>query len=72
MGDIQILEPSRKVKMLRQRLFNIKDMRLINDALREIQHECVALEIQVNNLGAENIRLTWEANRDKDDVEVPF
>ena len=67
-----VLEPHKKVKWLRQELWNIKDKRVINDKLKEIQHECTALEIQVNNLGAENIRLTWEANRDKDDVEVPF
>ncbi len=67
-----ILEPSRSVKELRGRLFTIKDMRLINDALRDIQRECITLEIQLNNVMLENNRLVWEANRDKDDKEVPF
>ena len=69
---VDTLEPHKKVKHLRQELWNIKDKRVINDKLKEIQHECVALEIQVNNLGAENIRLTWEINRDEDDKEVAF
>jgi hypothetical protein len=67
-----ILEPHKKVKWLRQELWNIEDKRLINDKLREIQHECTALEIQVNNLGVENQRLVHQANKGKEDIEVPF
>ena len=72
MGNHSVLEPSRRVKELRGRLYTIKDMRLVNDALRDIQRQCLALEIQLNNVMLENNRLVWEANRDKDDVEVPF
>ena len=70
-----ILEPSRKVKTLRLRIWGRKyrdDMRLINDALREIQQECLSLEIQRDVLEMENRRLVHEANIGKVDVEVPF
>ena len=70
-----ILEPSRKVKTLRTRIFMEKyrnDMRLVNDALRQIQIECVSLEILVSNVMSENNRLIHEANKGKEDIEVPF
>ncbi len=69
------LEPSRKVKTLRRRIFMPKyrdDMRLVNDALRVIQQECLSLEIQHAALESDNHRLVWEANKGKEDVEVPF
>ncbi len=66
------LEPSRKVSELRTKLYTIKDKRLINDALREIQRECLALEIQLNNVMVENQRLVHEANIGLPDEEVAF
>ena len=75
MGNHSVLVPSRKIKELRGKIWDKRmrnDMRLINDALKEIQAECVAVEIQRDNLERINIRLTWEINRDVDDVEVPF
>ena len=70
-----ILEPSRRVKELRGRIFNEnlrRDMRLINDALREIQSQCLALEIQLNNGMLENQRLVHEANIGLPDEEIAF
>ena len=70
-----ILEPSRKVKTLRLRIWEPKygvDIRLVNDALREIQQECLSLEIQRDALVMDNNRLVHEANIGLPDVEVPF
>ena len=55
------LEPSKKVKTLRLRIYMPKyrnDMRLVNDALAEIQRECIALEIQRAELTQANLELT--------------
>ena len=70
-----ILEPSRKVKTLRLRIWGNKyrnDMRLVNDALREIQQECITIEIQRDVLEMENRRLVHEANIGLPDEEVAF
>ena len=66
------LEPSRRVKELRTIIYTVKDMRVVNDKLREIQSQCLALEIQLTNVMVENQRLVHEANRGKEDIEVPF
>ena len=67
-----ILEPSRRVKNLRSRLYDIKDRRLIMDILREIQRECITIEIQLDKVTAENRRLVHEANIGLPDEEVAF
>ena len=48
------LEPSRRVKELRTIIYTVKDMRVVNDKLREIQSQCLALEIQLTNVMVEN------------------
>ncbi len=67
-----ILEPSRRVKELRAIIYTVKDMRTVNDALRYIQSQCLALEIQLNNVMLENQRLVHQANQGKEDREVAF
>ena len=63
-----------KIKQLRLQIYRPKyrDPRRIEDALRDIQAQAIALEVFATALEKENQRLTWEVNRDKDDVEVPF
>ncbi len=63
---------SRKIKALRAQLYNIKDRRKIDDALRTIQRETISLELQLNNTKVHNQRLVHQANQGKEDVEVPF
>lgn len=70
-----ILEPSRKVKTLRREIYTkrfLNDVRLVGDALKEIQRECLSLEIQHAALEADNRRLVHEANKGKEDVEIAF
>ena len=67
-----ILEPSRRVKELPSIIFTTRDMRKVNDMLREIQSQCLALEINYNNAMVENAHLVHEANKGKVDVEIPF
>ena len=67
-----ILEPSKKIQNLRLRLYGIKDRRIINQELKEIRAQCIALEIQVNNLMVENRALVHEANTGLPDEEVAF
>ncbi len=67
-----ILEPSRRVKELRTIIYTVKDMRVVNDKLRIIQAQCLALEIQLNNVMLENQRLVHEANIGLPDEEVAF
>ena len=70
-----ILEPSRKVKTLRAQIWlpaMSADKRLISDALREIQRECITLEIQRDVLEMENRRLVHEANIGLPDEEIAF
>ena len=55
-----------------QRLYSIRDKRLIKDELKEILSEVIALEVQVSELGQENVRLVHEASLLVPDVEVPF
>ena len=64
----------KKIKHLRLVLFEPKyhDRRLIEDALRDIQAQAIALEVYASALEKQNQRLTWEVNRDKDDLEVAF
>ncbi len=66
------LKPSRKIKELRERLYNIKDKRQIDDALRVIQRETISLETQLNNARVHNQNLVHQANQGKEDAEVPF
>ena len=67
-----ILEPSRRVKELRTIIYTVKDMRVVNDKLRDIQAQCLALEIQLNNVMLENQRLVHEANIGLPDEEIAF
>ena len=66
------LEPHKKIRNLMQRLYSIRDKRLIKDELKEILSEVIALEVQVSELGQENVRLVHKASLLVPEVEVPF
>ena len=66
------LEPHKKIRNLMQRLYSIRDKRLIMDDLKEILSDVIALEVQVSELGQENVRLVHEASLLVPEVEVPF
>ena len=67
-----MLEPHKKIRNLMQRLFSIKDKRLIEDELKIILSEVIALQVQKEELAQENVRLVHEASLLVPDVEVPF
>jgi len=67
-----MLEPYKKIRSLRARLYSIKDKRLINDELKIILSEVIALQVQVEELGQENVRLVHEASLLEPDAEVAF
>ena len=66
------LEPHKKIRNLIQRLYSIRDKRLIKDELKVILREVIALEVQVNELGRENVWMAHELSLLVPDVEVPF
>jgi len=66
------LEPYKKIRSLRARLYSIKDKRLINDELKIILSEVIALQVQVEELGQENVRLVHEISQIKPDPEIVF
>ncbi len=63
-----------KIKELRLKIYEprYRDHRLIEDALRDIQAQAIALEVFASALEKENHRLTFEVNKGKEDVEVAF
>lgn len=67
-----MLEPYKKIRNLMQRLYSIKDKRLIKDELKIILSEVIALQVQVEELGRENVRLVHEASLLKPDPEIAF
>lgn len=54
------LQPSSKIRALCRRLYDIKDKRLINDKLKEIERETTALEVQAEELRLANENLLME------------
>jgi len=66
------LEPYKKIRSLRARLYSIKDKRLINDELKIILSEVIALQVQKEELERENVRLVHEASLLKPDPEIAF
>jgi len=70
--DMENRLASRKILALRAQIYTIKDKRLIDDKLKEIQREVVALEVQHAELTRANFALVHAANSDSIDVEVPF
>ena len=66
------LEPRKKIRSLRKRIFSIRDRRVIKDKLIEIEREVIALEVQNEELREANQELVRQANVGRPDPEVAF